>query len=179
MKKLLATIIFVLGLHNTGFPQTLQADSVGKELQAYYDKGTPPDWAKALKKLASDEADERNAAASYLTELLEQAQSDQLSGKAPWRQTPYWGSRGENPAHQLRKAIAEELAQANASIESLRVIRWYFDHEKVAPHQAMAVAALEKVAGKEADDYRLFFLGLKLQSRTRDCHTHLLYVSKS
>jgi len=123
MKKHLATWIVFLTVPNLAFSQPPQAAEVSRELQVYYDNGTPPGWSPAIKKLTADRAEERKAAAAYLTAILEQAQSDELSGKAPWRQTPYWGCRRENPALELRKEIAEELGNANASVETLRVTR--------------------------------------------------------
>jgi hypothetical protein len=132
--------------------------AVAKELQAYYEKGEAPRWAEAIKKLAAEKADQRAAAAKYLVSLLDQAQTDEHSGKAPWRATPFWGSSGENPARNLRQHIADELAKAPASPATLNVIRWYLDHEKVARFQEAVLPAIERVDGKETGDFCLSLL---------------------
>jgi hypothetical protein len=135
--------------------QAVEKASVAKQLQAYYQKGTPPPWGDAIKELAAANADKRDAAAKYLVSLLDQAQADELSGKAPWRATPYWGSSGENPARNLRQQIAGDLAKSQPSSATLLVIRWYLDHEKVVRFQETAIAAIDKSQGKEVDEFCL------------------------
>ena len=149
---------FLLGLALFAFvslsaAQPVEKASVAKQLQAYYEKGTPPPWSDAIKELAAEKPDNRDAAAKYLVSPLDQAQTDELSGKAPWRATPFWGSSGENPARTLRKQVADDLAKLQASSATLTVIRWYLDHEKVARFQEMAIAALDKMQAKEADEF--------------------------
>jgi hypothetical protein len=131
---------------------------VAKQLQAYYEKGTAPPWADALKELAGEAQAKRGAAAKYLVSLLDQAQTDELSGKAPWRATPYWGSSGENPARNLRKQVADELAKAPSSPATLTVVRWYLDHEKVSRFQESAIVAIDKVKEKDAGEFCLKLL---------------------
>ncbi|HYT92504.1 MAG TPA: hypothetical protein VEL76_27560 [Gemmataceae bacterium] len=136
--------------------QARDADVV-KELQAYYEKGKAPPWAEGIKQLSADKPEQRIGAARYLVALLEQAQTDEFSGKAPWRATPFWGSSGENPARNLRQHIAEELGRAKASPATLTVLRWYLHHEQVPRFQEAILPALDKVTGKEAG---AFCLGL-------------------
>jgi hypothetical protein len=133
-------------------------DAVAKELQVYYEQGKAPQWADALKNLTAQVPEQRAAAAEYLVALLEQAQHDEQSGKAPWRATPFWGSSAENPARDLRRQIADEIGKAPASPATLTVLRWYFDHEKVARFQEAVLPALDKVSGPEADQLRLRLL---------------------
>ncbi len=143
---------------NAALAQPAETAVVAKELQEYYDKGKDPSWIDAIKNLAADKADQRTVAADYLVALLTQAQIDELFGKAPWRATPFWGSRGENPARNLRQNIAEELAKAPASAATLTVMRWYLNHEKVARFQESILPAFDKVKGKEADAFCLSLL---------------------
>ena len=84
---------------------------VAGELKEYYASGKAPKWRGALRRLSSDDPAQSAQAASYLTALLDQALEDELSGVAPWRATPFWGSSGENPARELRRYIAEDLAR--------------------------------------------------------------------
>jgi hypothetical protein len=132
--------------------------STGKDLQAYYSTGKAPPWNAEVKNLSSDKPVERDKAANYLVALLDQAQADERSGNAPWRATPFWGGGAENPAQDLRGQIVKELSKAPASIASLSVIRWYLDREHVPLYQAIAMTALGKVDGKEADGLRLRIL---------------------
>jgi hypothetical protein len=132
--------------------------AIDKELKAFYEKGTSPAWSEAIKQLTAEKADQRSVAAKYLAAMLQQAQMDELSGKAPWRATPFWGSSGENPARNLRHHIADEMAKAPASPATLTVVRWYVDNEKVPRFQEAVLSALEKVDGKEGDDFRLSLL---------------------
>jgi len=131
---------------------------VANDLQAYYEKGTQPGWVFALKKSTAENQEQREKAAKYLVALLDQAQKDELTGKAPWRATPFWGSSGENPARNLRKQIASEVAKAEASAGNLAVIRWYVDHEKVPSFQETAFKGLDKLDGRAADEFRLSVL---------------------
>ena len=157
MKTGLLACTAILCVVNPALAQMPSAD-VATELKAYYEKGTTPPWAEAIKNLTAEKSDQRTAAAKYLNALLTQVQSDEFSGKASWRATPYWGSRGENPALDLRKQIADELAKAKASPATLTVLRWYLDHEKVPRFQDVAVHVLDNVKGKEADEFCLTLL---------------------
>jgi hypothetical protein len=155
MKSWLLPCLVLFLATNPAPAQPADNAAIAKELQKYYEKGTAPPWADAIKNLTAAKPDQRSAAAKYLVALLDQAQIDELSGKAPWRATPFWGSRGENPAQNLRRQIADELAKAPASAETLTVIRWYLDHEKVARFQQAILPALGQVKGKEGDDFCL------------------------
>jgi hypothetical protein len=132
--------------------------AIGEELQAYYEKGTVPAWREAIQDLVAEKPEQRAAAAKYLAGLLEQAQADELSGKATWHATPFWGNRGENPARNLREQIADELAKAPASTATLVVLRWYLDRETVAHFQEAVLPALDRVKGKEVDEFCLALL---------------------
>jgi len=158
MKTCLLTGFLLLFTASLTLAQSLDEAAVAKELQAYYEKGKQPGWAEAIKKLTAESPEERDGAAKYLVALLDQAQTDEISGKAPWRATPFWGSSGENPARNLRQLIADELAKAPASPATLAVVRRYFDHEKAARFQEAVLPALDKVTGKEADEFRLSLL---------------------
>ena len=124
----------------------------------YYEKGESPSWPAAITKLTAEKTDQRAASARYLVALLAQAQKDELSGKAPWRATPYWGSSGENPARNLRQQVASELAKAPASAATLTVVRWYLDQENVTRFQEAVLPVLDKVNGKEGAHFCLSLL---------------------
>jgi hypothetical protein len=117
-------------------------------------KPAPPPWELPLKQLACDKLEERRAAAKYLCELLGRALEDETSGKAQWRNTPYWGGGAEVPARDLRKAIAQELAKAKLYEEVLPVLKWYLDNEKEDRYLDSVAVALGKVDGAAADALR-------------------------
>jgi hypothetical protein len=143
---------------NAQSAQPAENQVVAKELQAYYAQGNPPPWNAAVKDLVADKAEQRTASADYLVALLNQSQADELSGKAPWRATPFWGNVSENPARDLRQHIAEKLAEAPASSATLAVLRWYLDHETFAPFQEAVLPVLDRVKGKEAETFCLGLL---------------------
>src|SRR4051812_35903652 len=77
-----------------------------EELRGYYRDGKKePPWRAAVGHLSSEDGPQRDAAATYLRDLLDQALKDELTSAAPWRATPFWGSSGQNPARELRKSI--------------------------------------------------------------------------
>src|SRR6516164_10036775 len=79
-------LLFVASLASAQQPDA----AIAKELKAYYEKGNAPPWAEAIKNLTANNPKQRDGAAKYLVALLDQAQADELSGKAPWRATPFW-----------------------------------------------------------------------------------------
>lgn len=117
-------------------------------------KVAPPPWVEPLKRLASEKPEDRRVAAAFLRELAALALEDETSGKAPWRNTPYWGGGAEVPARDLRGALAEELAKAKPCAEVLPVLKWYLDSEPADRFLAPVVAALGKVDGEGADALR-------------------------
>jgi len=123
MKSILLPCLVLFFVENVALAQPNDA-VVAKELQAYYEQGKTPSWADAVKNLSGEAREQRTAAAKYLVALLEQAQADEQSDKAPWRATPFWSSSGENPARNLRQHIAEDLAKAPASPATLTVVHW-------------------------------------------------------
>jgi hypothetical protein len=114
----------------------------------------PPPWDAPLKKLKAGKPDERADAVAFLRELLSQTLEHETSRKAPWRSTPYWGGGAELPARDLRKEVAEELANAAPLEASLPLIRWYLEKERVPSHLGPVVQALGKLDGKQADALR-------------------------
>jgi hypothetical protein len=138
---------------NLALAQKKEDSLVAKELQAYYETGKTPPWRDAIENLTAEKRPQRAEAAKYLVALLDQAQTDELSGKAPWQATPFWGHSGENPARNLRQHIADQLAKAPASPTTLTVIRWYLDHEKVARIQEAVLPGLDQVKEKEAEEF--------------------------
>jgi hypothetical protein len=125
---------------------------VKRQLRAYYENGgKEPPWKAALKRLSGKASAKRTKAALYLRALLDQALKDELSGAAPWQATPFWGSSGENPARNLRVAIAEALAKAPPSLATLTPVRWFLGHEKLARLQPEAFKAVTKLSGKKVN----------------------------
>lgn len=122
------------------------------ELTTFYTEGEPvPPWKQAIEAVSRG-ADDSAAAGTYLRALLAQAAEDEASGLAPWRATPYWGSRGENPARNLREAITESLAkQQSLTDDATPAIAWVLENEKVPAFQRDAAIALKATRGEEAD----------------------------
>src|SRR5262245_47329176 len=77
------------------------AGDVGETLRRYYADGSQPPWQAAVQALGGAAPDKRGDAGRWLTALMKRALADELSGAAPWRATPFWGSSGENPAREL------------------------------------------------------------------------------
>jgi hypothetical protein len=88
MKTAFLNLPLLLGLASLGLSQSPHDSAVSRELRSYYTKGKQPGWAAAVKRLSAENEGERVQAARYLGGLLDQAQKDELSGKAPWRGTP-------------------------------------------------------------------------------------------
>jgi hypothetical protein len=110
----------------------------------------PPPWIEPIKQLASENEETRATASAYLKHLLALTLEDEHSGKAPWRNTPYWGGGADVPARDLRKEVAQELAKSKPTPEMLPLLRWYLDHE---PHDSFlppVVEVLGKVDGEAA-----------------------------
>jgi hypothetical protein len=127
------------------------APDVSAELKRFYEEGKAPDWKGDLARLSDADPAKRKAAAAHLRAVLDRAYADELSGAAPWRATPFWGSSGENPARNLRTQIAGEIAKAKLSAEALPVLRWMLETERLPPVIKAAGDALAKVTGPEAD----------------------------
>src|SRR5262249_51383952 len=117
-------------------------------------KASPPPWEAPVKQLASDKAEERRAGAAYLRVLLVLALEDETSGKAPWRNTPYWGGGADVPARELRGLIARELTKVKPCVETLQLVKWYLDNEPADRFLALIVEALGKSEGDDADALR-------------------------
>jgi hypothetical protein len=158
MRTCLSSLLVFLLTTNAALAQPVANPVVVNELQAYYDSGKAPPWSAAIQNLVADKPTQRAAAADYLIALLNQAQADELSGKSPWRATPFWGSSGENPARNLREHIANKLAEAPASPATLAVLGWYLKHETVPSFQEAVLPALDRVKGKEAEEFCLALL---------------------
>jgi hypothetical protein len=88
--SVLPCLVFLFAANLT-LSQTIDT-VVTKELKTYYEKGKTPPWADAIKNLTAEAPAQQATAAKYLVALLDQAQSDELSGKAPWRATPFCAS---------------------------------------------------------------------------------------
>jgi hypothetical protein len=117
-------------------------------------KVSPPPWEAPVKQLASDRAEERRAGAAYLRALLVLALADETSGKAPWRNTPYWGGGSDVPARDLRDLVARELAKAKPVAEALPILKWYLENEPADRVLVPIVEALGKMDGEDADALR-------------------------
>jgi hypothetical protein len=99
-------LFFLAGLCLAGTPEVV------KELQVYYEQPTKmPPYEDAIGRLASADVRQREEASDWLVAILDQSLRDEKSGAAPWRATPGWGSSGENPAREVRKAIAYAFAK--------------------------------------------------------------------
>ncbi len=119
-------------------------------------KPAPPPWEAPLKQLASTKPDDRRAAATYLRELVSLSLEDERSGKAPWRNTPYWGGGAEVPARDLRRAVAEALAKAEPCIDKQieRINKWATENAHKTPEQ-LALDALEEAITEGENWHRI------------------------
>jgi len=139
---------------------TEPSSDVTADLKAYYADGNkPPPWEAAVKRLSAAGAAERDSAAVYLRALLAQTAKDERSGAAPWRATPFWGEGPENPARNLRKAIAASFADGKPPVAALPVMRWYLDEETIPSFQDAVMKGLAQMDGKDADDLRIELAG--------------------
>ena len=161
--------LFILFTHFVG-TATAQHTETRKALDRYYAdrlkqpflqlpdqpevKVAPPPWVAPFKQFASEKAENRRAAATFLRELVALALEDETSGKAPWRNTPYWGGGAQVPARDLRDQVADELAKAKPWIEVLPVLKWYFENERSDQFLSPIIETLGKVDGADADALR-------------------------
>jgi hypothetical protein len=123
------------------------------------EKVGPPPWSAPLKQLAAAKSSDRQQAVAYLRELLSQSLEHERSGKAPWRNTSYWGGKAEVPARDLRKEVATELAETGLLPDALPVLRWYVEKEPIDPFLEPIMKALGKLDGKEVDALRAELAG--------------------
>ncbi len=149
------SLLCFLLLSSSAIPQLPFVDTderITEQLSKYYKAVNGAEfWKSAVDKVAKG-APDSTAAGDYLRALLIQTAADEDSGKAPWRATPYWGSNGENPARNLRKAITKALAEQDALSEAaVPVIAWVLEHEKVLAIQHSAADALKITSGDSAD----------------------------
>jgi hypothetical protein len=117
-------------------------------------KENPPPWSGPLKQLSSTKPEERRQGAAYLRELLSVALGHEQSRTAPWRSTPYWGGGAEMPARDLRKVVAEKLAEAGPLSDAVPVFRWYVEKEPMDSALGPVMKALDKLDSKDADAIR-------------------------
>ncbi|MFO0825310.1 MAG: hypothetical protein U0792_19675 [Gemmataceae bacterium] len=118
-------------------------------------KVSPPPWEVPFKQLASEKVEERRAGAAYLRELLALSLEDETSGKAPWRNTPYWGGGADVPARDLRDRIADQLPKTKPCAEVLQLLKWYLEHERMDRFLGPVLATLGKHDGEESDALRV------------------------
>jgi hypothetical protein len=129
--------------------------SLRGELAKYYETSKmPASWEASLKDIGGKTPEQRRKASGHLVELMKHSWQDEKSGKAPWRATPYWGGRPENPAHHLRRAISEAMEKVPPAGELLPVVQWLLKHEPQMRLQETVAGYLGKIDSKEADEYR-------------------------
>ena len=161
---LLMAVLLAVGGRSPAEPH-VEPGAVQADLLQYYREGKVPDWRGALDRMASTDAEAASQAALTLRTLLDQALKDELSGGAPWRPTPYWGSSGENPDRELRKDIADALEQADGMPAALPVCQWFLDHAWLVNLQPKAAAALLKIKTKDADEHILQIISSRHPNR--------------
>src|SRR5262249_4313914 len=72
----------------------------------------------------------------------------------PWRRR-----YSQHHAYFIHCGIAEELAKRPGSPAALPVIRWYLDNAPDPNQQANVFDGVDKLEGKEVDDFRISLLG--------------------
>ena len=126
------------------------SEQVTDDLARYYEDDEALDIDMLFATLSAEDAQGGKWAAAYLVALLDQALKDELSGKVPWRATPFWGSSGENPARELRESIARRLSGAEPPPAALPICQWLLDSAKLPSIQDEAADALVKIKGQES-----------------------------
>jgi len=132
--------------------------AVPAQLGAFYkqSRAVPP-WRDAVKELASRDREVAGQAGAYLVALAKQSLADELSGKAPWHPTPYWGSSGENPAREMRRGIVrgvedlEDKGPEAGSDAAVDVLEWFIRHEEVVTFRDQAMSKLGNYRSEKAD----------------------------
>lgn len=118
-------------------PDANIAKRAADDLAAFYsDANTVSPCEKAIAQLKDKDEAARTAAGKYLADLLAQAYADQASGRAPSKSLPYWGGGVENSAEELRKQIAQKLADAGGGDAGLDAAQWLIEKDDDLDNQA-------------------------------------------
>ena len=156
-------MLIVASLFSCTWAGAAEVADIPKLLREYYDDPSglfehTPDapWEEAMEELNAAEAATVQRGATFLRALLERSLADELSGEAPWKATPFWGSFRENPARNLRKAVLFELERMQVvpggrrAISHLPLLKWYLESEKLIALQQQAAEILEECTFEEA-----------------------------
>ncbi|MCZ7648627.1 MAG: hypothetical protein M5U26_25770 [Planctomycetota bacterium] len=120
------------------------------DLARYYaDNKQVPGFEAALNDLKAPDAAKSKAAGTYLFALLKQMFEDESNGRAPWKKTPFFGSRPVCDARTFRKTVASSLGKHATGPNALPALEWLLMYEKDAGNQAAAIEALGRQRGAE------------------------------
>jgi hypothetical protein len=110
--------------------------TVRKSLDVYYKTGQSPNLEQIIV-LASGGG---KYAEDLILAYLSISKADELSGKAPWRSSPFWGDEGQNAASKFRQGLLDELVAKK--IKSRRILRWCLFSEHDCRRQGEALKSV-------------------------------------
>jgi hypothetical protein len=119
------------------------------QLQVRKERPTP--WVAPIEKLASGKPEERWQAATYLQQLVSLSLNKYPGGRMPWRMTMNWDIVF---AYDLRREVADGLAQNIVCPEVVPLLRWYLENSPEDDILNPVIRALGNVHGRAADELR-------------------------
>jgi hypothetical protein len=141
-------------------PAAEQETEVQRQLRAYYgDHELRPPWRKAVDQLSAEDTKARAEAARYLVALLTQALANERAATPAEDFTPRQRRYSQHSAYWIHWEIAQEIAKRPGSPAALPVFRWYLDNAPDPSQQADVFDGVDKLEGKEVDDFRISLLG--------------------
>lgn len=135
-------------------PNSAAAERAARELAAWAptwsepSKGFPP-FASSIDDLAGADIGRRAEAADYLTSLLAGLLARELrdgDGRVRW-----WDQVNTSPAGDLRKLIAQRLAEKTAGDEALAPAVWLLEHDLASAPQRFALQVVAQTKTPKAD----------------------------
>jgi hypothetical protein len=150
-------LFFAVFLPNA--PAAEAETEIQRQLRACYgDHRLQPPWRKAVDQLSAEDTKARGEAARYLVALLTQALADERAATPPEEFNPWRRRYSQHPAYYIHCEIAEEVAKRPRSPAALPVFRWYLDNAPDPNQQADVFDGMDKLEGKEVDDFRISLL---------------------
>jgi hypothetical protein len=125
-----------------------------RDLALYYsDSSKEPPYQAAIDDLGSANPLVREKAGAYLLALFRQSLADESNGRAPWRDTPYWGGGAESDARQFREELAEAFGERASGEEAMDAAMWLLEHERLARIQSAGARVLQRTQSPQSSDF--------------------------
>jgi hypothetical protein len=124
----------------------------------YAEPSKPLDVSHSLADLNAPEPARRQQAAAYLLAILQQSEADEHNGRAEWKRMPWWGGGAESPAREIRKTIAQNLADVAQSEEAIEPALWLIRSDPLAENQNRGVAMLLRIQSPRMSNIFATFL---------------------